>query len=398
MISNVINSLSHWGLLVILVKFFTTEDVGYFTFGTAVAAPIFMLSEMQMKSVLVVEPEGDNDYFKTYLFLRFLTATLALIGLIIYSFLYKEANWIIIAVVVYKAAESIIDILYGYLQKKDRMVWMSKVMIVKTLLTVIACFLTTIFFYNIITSLLSIIIVTLAFYFVNILYIKSKLAHNFNSISMSAGFDILKKCLPLGVSVLFGSYITNYPRITIEGVCGPELLAYFGAYSYFVIGIFQISSPVTTYLRQRLSSSYHKSNINDFKNKVNLSILFFILMGVLFIVVFCFFGKLILLILYNESYLEYGDVIYYLIFAQMILTVSSVYSTAILSFNIYTKQAFISFSIFSVVLLLSKLLIEKHGIYGGAYISLIAAIISVTSYGYIYYTKLRRWKREITTL
>ena len=79
----------------------------------------------------------------------------------------------------------------------------------------------------------------------------------------------------------------------------------------------------------------------------------------------------------------------------MLMTISGIYSTAILSFNIYTKQAFISFFIFVFVILCSNCLIKNYGIYGGAYISIIAAVISLSIYAKIYYNKIKEWKKNI---
>lgn len=395
LISNIFYSLSHWGLLVILVKYFTTKDVGFFTYATALAAPIFMLSEMQMKSVLVVEPENGKDDFKTYLTIRFLATTIAVLGLGLYCAFFEETNWIIFSVIVYKGVESMIDILFGYLQKKDMMILMSKINIIKTALTLIICFLVTLLCSNILTSLFSIICVSLLFYLVTLFFIHSKAKGNFDKVKFSTALDIIKKSFPLGLSVLFGSYITNYPRITVGNICGPEILAYFGAYSYLVIGVFQISAPITTFLRQRLSRSYQMSNIHDFTRKINLSISAFFIMGLAFLFSFVLFGPVVIKTLYNQDYVEFCNVIYYLIISQMLMTISGIYSTAILSFNIYTKQAFISFFVFVFVILCSNCLIKNYGIYGGAYISIIAAVISLSIYAKIYYNKIKEWKKNI---
>ena len=391
-LSNIIKSLSQWGILVILVKFFSTEDVGCYTFGLAIAAPIFMLSDMQLKSVLVVEPVTGFDNFRVYQIIRLLSTSIATGGLIIYCILYREINWIIIAVVIYKMMESLIDILYGYLQKRDRMVWMSKSDIAKTLLSVSTCFLLTVWLRNIVTSLLSIVFISMILYVVDYIYIRHQFLPKVDKVSFKMALGIIKKSLPLGISVLFTSYITNYPRITIEGICGPEMLAYFGSYSYFVIGIFQIQAPIQTFLRQRLSKNFHDSNIKEFKSKVDKAILVFLGIGVLFLIGFYSVGDVILRILYKESYVEYSDVIYYLIVSQLLMSISGIYATAVLSFNIYTKQAFISFGVFIIVLLCSKFLISNYGIYGGGYISLIAAIISVVCYMGIYLKRLNRWQ------
>ncbi len=393
--SNILKSLSQWALLIILIKFFTTEDVGYFTLGMAIAAPIFMLSEMQMKSVLVVEPENGTDFYKTYLVIRFVATALALIGLIIYCTVFREINWVLLAVVVYKSVESLIDIQYGYYQKKDDMIWMSQIDILKTILTIFACFIVTVFLHKIGSSLISIIIVSALFYLANSTYITHRLAGELAPVSFLTAVDIIKKSLPLGISVLFVSYITNYPRIAIEGHCGPEMLAYFGAYSYLAIGVFQISAPIQTYLRQRLSRYFQNCDLHKFSQSINIAIIGFIFIGITLFLIFLTMGDTIITILYNESYLPYKNIIFVLFFSQLLMAISGIYSTAVLSFNIYTKQAFISGGIFLVVLFISDALIKDNGIYGGAYVSVIAAFISLSCYVLIYIKRIREWKKTL---
>lgn len=390
--SNIIKSFAQWGILVILIKFFAAVDVGYFTLGLALSAPIFMLSEMQMKSVLVVEPEDGHDYFKTYLFIRFIATIFAVTTLVVYCVFFRDFNWILIAVILYKAIESLIDILYGYMQKKDDMISMSKIDISKTCLTIIFCLLSTLLLQKIFTTILSIIFVSSLFYFICFVYLKKYLIHKLERFSWIATKDIVKKSFPLGISVLFTSYITNYPRIVIESNCGAEMLAYFGAYSYLAIGVFQVNIPLQTYLRQRLSICFQKNNKQDFMSKIYKTICAFIFLGTVVFLAFYFIGDVIIKIIYEESYIEYKDVIYSLFLSQTFLCLSSVFAIAVLSFNIYSRQAVISFFILTVVVICSSFMINRFGIYGAGYISLIASLLSFVSYATLFYTRYVKWK------
>lgn len=393
-ISNIVGSLSQWCLLIILVKFFSTEDVGYFTYGMALAAPVFMLTDMQMKSVLIVEPFGENDNFRTYQLIRFFTTTFATIGLITYSVLFREVNWIILIVITYKASESLTDILNGYLQKCDRMIWMSKLAICKTITALSMTFILTLILQQVVTTLSSLVIVSLIYYLIINRYINRIVSLRFAP-KWSEILDIVKKSLPLGISVFLGSYITNFPRLTIESLEGPEMLAYFGAYSYLAIGLFQIHVPIQIFLRQRLSVDYQNNDIKGFTRKVNTSVLGFICLGSIIFLILLFGGKFIIKIIYNESYYEYFDVLLWLLISQTMLSVTNVFSISILSFNVYTRQAFISGSALAVVILLSNFLIGKYSIYGACYISIIAACISFLSYSFIYYKRLTKWKAKV---
>ena len=241
------------------------------------------------------------------------------------------------------------------------------------------------------SSIASLIIVSLCFVLINWLYLFKNIKVNACSPIWSRIIDILKKCFPLGVSVLLLSYITNYPRIVIGEACGVEMLAYFGAYSYLVIGVFQVSNPLQTLLRQRLSLHYQNSNKKAFVSKIKRSVLGLALFGIAFIVAYYMFGKWVISILYKDSYVEYSGVAMFLAISQMLLSISGIFATAVLSFNIYTKQVFISTGILIVVVCFTGSLINQYGIYGGAYVSIIAAVLSLSCYSYLFANNMKRW-------
>ena len=392
-VSNVVKALSQWGLLVVLVKYFTNTEVGYYNLGMALAAPVFSLSGMQLKSILVVEPSGKKDNFLTYFLIRHITALLATLGLIVYCIFFREINWILVCVIIYKAVENLIDILYGYMQKEDRMIWMSKSEIFKSCITLILCLIVTILFKEINISQLSLVVVSIIFYLINLTYTLKLLGSDYARITLDDIWSIILKGIPLGISVFLSSYITNYPRLAIEGRMGTEMLAYYGSFTYVAIGIFEVVTPVQTFLRQRLSKHYHNKEIKEFKSKVDRTVLGVILLGVIYYIGFAVFGSFLIRLLFNDSYNQYSTVLYLLIGGQMLSSISGVYSTAVLSFNVYTKQAFISAIVLAVVVLLSGYLINKMGFMGAGIVHIVAAALSMVFYGIIYYRRLNKWEK-----
>ena len=144
MTGNLVKSLTQWGLLVLLIKYYTTKEVGIFTYALALASPVFVLTNMQLKSLLVVEPQGETNYFRIYHAVRCMTSGLTFIGLMVYAIISSHLGWIVVGVFLYKVVESLIDIIYGYYQKNDMMIWMSKFDIAKTVIVLLACLITTI--------------------------------------------------------------------------------------------------------------------------------------------------------------------------------------------------------------------------------------------------------------
>ena len=392
LVSNIIKSLVQWAVLIILVKYFAEEEVGMFTYATAYAAPFFLLSDMQLKSVLVVEPSGDNDHIYTYFYIRIITVVLTIVGLLSYFFIYNKINLIIVAVVSYKACESLLDILYGYFQKTDRMRQMALFDIIKNVVSLSGCLTVTVILNRVELSLFALVLISILFAAINFIYIRTNYLHGESrTTSPTLFFDIIKKSLPLGMSVFFSSYITNYPRIVMEEYCGLETLAFFGAYSYLVIGLFQINVPIQTFLRQRLSTAYHTDNKKKFMDLIRKTLFFYVFIGLVFLAVFLLVGVYIIHFLYQDSYVDSSDVIPIMIISQLMMSLSGLFAVAVLSFNIYTKQLFISGLVLLVVLVISLYLIPDYGIYGGAYTGLIAALLSLSCYTYIFTKKIKGW-------
>lgn len=102
------------------------------------------------------------------------------------------------------------------------------------------------------------------------------------------------------------------------------------------------------------------------------------------ILIITIFRKFIINILYKPSYIEYSYVLVWLFLGQLLTCIAGFYSIAILSFNIYTKQIFITGLAFSIVFLTSKYIIQDFGLVGASIESIIAGAVSLFSYFVIY--------------
>src|SRR5674476_467086 len=51
-----------WGMLIVLAKLCSPEAVGQFAVGFAVAAPVFMFTNLQLRAVLATDVKGENGF------------------------------------------------------------------------------------------------------------------------------------------------------------------------------------------------------------------------------------------------------------------------------------------------------------------------------------------------
>ncbi len=120
---NLVYAGSQWGILVVFTKLGHPEMVGQFTLGLAVTAPVFMLTNLQLRQIQATDAKQLYQ-FSDYLGLRLLFSQLAVVAVVAISLL-SDYRWETLGVVVVlglaKGLESISDVCYGFFQKYERM-------------------------------------------------------------------------------------------------------------------------------------------------------------------------------------------------------------------------------------------------------------------------------------
>jgi O-antigen/teichoic acid export membrane protein len=123
MLGNLVYAGSQWGILVVLTKLGSPEMTGQFTLGLAVTAPVFMLTNLQLRQIQATDAKLLYP-FNDYLGLRLLCIQFALAAVVVIA-LGSGYRWQTLAVVLLvglaKGLESISDLCYGLFQQHERM-------------------------------------------------------------------------------------------------------------------------------------------------------------------------------------------------------------------------------------------------------------------------------------
>ncbi len=101
----------------------TPEVVGRFTLGMAITAPVYMFTNLNLRSVQATDARHEYQ-FGQYLALRLITILTALliITIIVFTRGYRgELLGVVLLVGFTKAWESLSDLYYGQLQQHERM-------------------------------------------------------------------------------------------------------------------------------------------------------------------------------------------------------------------------------------------------------------------------------------
>jgi O-antigen/teichoic acid export membrane protein len=137
---NVSYAACQWGVLVCLAKFGSPVIVGRFGLALAITGPVILLSQLQLRDVLVTDSKR-KFIFGEYLSLRLIltaAAFVAIAGLAWVGGYAAETMLVVLAVGLGKAAESIADVFYAWFQRHERMDQIARALILQGVLALAA--------------------------------------------------------------------------------------------------------------------------------------------------------------------------------------------------------------------------------------------------------------------
>ncbi|MDQ4026228.1 MAG: hypothetical protein M3217_12195, partial [Actinomycetota bacterium] len=132
-------ALCQWLTLVLLAQLETPAMVGRYALGLALSTPVMTLAMMSLRQVLATDARNQFDFFE-YVDLRAATtaAGLIVVGLAVVTLGYDTGTAMVVsAVALSKAFDSVSDILWGLLQKRERMDTIAKSLIIRNVLSVV---------------------------------------------------------------------------------------------------------------------------------------------------------------------------------------------------------------------------------------------------------------------
>jgi O-antigen/teichoic acid export membrane protein len=391
--SNIFKLLSQWIILMSITKLCQLEIVGIYTYSMAISSPVFIFMGLQLRNIQVVDVK--NEYpFKAYLYTRLFYILISIFILICISFfiLSSQNEYIIYyMVIIIKAQEQYIDIIYGYYQKELRMDLMGKSMIIKSIIDsiIFIClilnnrFLSLCFILSILTN-----------YLIYYHYDKKKLFHIFNKSTnihlKNEKIHILneyikplsKKSYMLGLSVLLTSLTTNIPRYFIKYFLGYNILGIYGGISYITTAFFSLLTPLQLILRPKLAIAYN-TNINKFQILKKYGYMLYIFLGIIAIVGIMCFGEEILGIFFTEEFQNYKFLFLIIFISSLLQSISSINNLSLQAKQIFNKQVYISLINIVICFVLSYVLIINYGMNGLFCILSITGMLTFFIYQYL---------------
>ncbi|NJR50755.1 MAG: oligosaccharide flippase family protein [Leptolyngbyaceae cyanobacterium CSU_1_3] len=393
-LGNVVYAGCQWVMLVVLAKLGTPEMVGQFTLGLTVTAPIMLLCNMQLRAIQATDTQGQYQ-FADYFSLRLVTTAIALgviIGVILLGGYRGDAAWVILAIGIAKAIESISDIFHGFLQQQERMNHIAISMIGKGILSIAALSIAVYLTQNIVWGVMGLVaawtIVLLWYDRPNFHRMQGILERNPLDRPSSLNFRWRTKTLlrlswaslPLGFVMMLISLNTNLPRYFIEHYLGQRELGIFAAMTYFQV----VGTTVISALGQSASPRLAKESASEGQQGFRRLLLKLIGiasgLGLLGALIAAVAGHRVLSLLYSPEFAEHSDLLVRLMVAAALWYITSILGYAATAKRKIRKQPIVLLTTILISALSCYWLVPTAGLLGAANSMLITSAVAMVGY------------------
>src|SRR5882757_6235128 len=389
-VGNSIYAGGQFAMLVLLAKLVRPELVGQYALGLAVVYPVMMLTNLQLRAVMTSGARQQTN-FGHYLSLRLLTTSVAFVFIFVITQMLGycwELTAVVLTVGMAYAIETISDVYYAWLQLHDRMAEISKSLIARAMLSVLALAVATYVTRSVLWGISGVVLaraIVLLGYDVrgrtHGLRVQAKgfsrteaLAPQFD---LKVQRELLWVSLPLGIVVLLGCLNSSMPNFFIKHALGERDVGIFAAIGFVV----SIGNMAVVSLGQsaftRLARSYATGNLAAFSSLLCKLLAFGAMIGLSGMVISKFAGHQILAILFRPEYAERADLLPWIMVAGGVL-----YMAQFLGFGLTAAGFYHSQVILNILANLSLLagcywLVVRQGLLGAILAMLIAATVQL---------------------
>lgn len=388
---NGLYAAAQWATLSLAAKLGGSEMLGQYALAVALTTPLVMLSHLNLRAVLATDLDGRHP-FGDYVAVRLGVSGLSLAGIAILALVSGHSGSLAAVILVTglaQSSETVSDIYYGAMQRRDEMELIARSMMARGLVSVCAFGLALYAFRDLVWALAAVAAARVALL---LAYDRPRGAagESMARSGLGAEVSILRAAIPLGVMLLLVSLNTNLPRYAIERFLGVgELGAFAAVASFMTVGSTAVNAlgQATT---PRLARHFSRRESRQFLRLTFLLAASMGGLGVAGVAVAAVFGATILGVAYRPEYAAHGG----LLVAVMGAAIPS-YMAAALGYAITAARAFdAQVPLFCVVAAscgaASWLLVPRFGLRGAAMSLAIAASVQIGGEALILARAMRR--------
>lgn len=390
-IGSLVNASTSLFFMIIVSRINGTELAGVFSFAFTFSLLLQVIGSYSGRSYQVTETDNsvnDSDYIYSRIITCFLMIVFCLLFILFKNYSSYKNN-IIFLLVLYKAVESFADVLYGIIQKNNKLYQVGFSLFLKGILMILIFLLINVFTNNLVFSIIMLSIVNIVLIVIydlrNVLKCGFKL-DKFNSDNL---FKIIKGGFFVFVFYFLIQYVINAPKYSIDNFLSDEY--------QFIFGVLLMPSTLVVLFSQFFVqpflneiTKYVKDSDYRGLNRLNLKISFILIISLVFIELFAYFlGIPMLNIIYGVKLESYKMCLLMIILGALFFGISYLISTSLIAMRKNFVQTLI-YSITSVIAyFLSNYFVKSYKIFGASlvYLMIMFLLLVLYFFVYIYYVK-----------
>lgn len=375
---NILFAFSQWLMLILFSHFTNPDKLGYYSYALALTAPVFMLTNLQLRPLLVADLNTKNKFqFNQYFLLRSITIVLAIAICLVFLF-FKQYEifglYIIAIVILMKASEAWSDIIYAYYNANKKTTFISQSLIIKSTSIIILSSLILWWLHSILYTLIAVFIsYVLIMIFVDFAKIKTEFKQN-NKKPIKDLIELSKMGLPLGIAVMLISLQTNIPRYFLEHSYSVKELGIYTIFYYFIVIGGIIINSICQYLSPYYSEYYRDIEILKLKKITKKTFCIALILGLFGLALSYLMGDFVIGLFYGKQYIAYSTLLPLIMVAGIFTYLSVVSGYLLTSLKVLRIQAPLFLSLAILTFIYSYIFIPKFGLFGAAYTTILSAM------------------------
>lgn len=362
-----LNAFNSLFFMITVTRINGLDKAGIFTIAYSTACIIYVLGIYAGRIYQVTEPDK-NITNKEYVINRIITVILMSVVVLIFGVIRGYDKYKILVfflLTLFKSIEAFSDVLYGILQKENKLDLVGKSLFVKSLSSIILFIIVDCFTKNIVISIVSII----AVWMIYLLLYDFRKTNDFllfkEKVNWKNVFIIFKRGFTTFAIAFLGIYIINAPKYAIDNYLPNNIQTIFGIIVMPATVVSLVAQFLIHPFLNQILKNYEQGKLKEVKKIMYKLICALLLFGIIAAVVAYAIGTQVLGLLYGLDLTKYKIELLTIIIASTLYTIGIIHSSVLTTVR-ETFSQFIIYIIISIFTLIVSNVFTKNWNLDGA--------------------------------